>query len=160
MPSAVWKSQISFGLVNIPVRHGREHVVVIRPGRSGLIAHTMYFVNEVHADSESSTSSKTANPAELEMAKAFVLALAGAFEPEEFKDSYRESLENLIAAKTKRNEIARAAESSPKMPAPSPAINILEAPKKSLEARRPPAREGTAAQPKAVESARKRRCSA
>jgi len=32
--------------------HGRQHIVVLRPGSKGLIAHTMYYVNEVRAAEE------------------------------------------------------------------------------------------------------------
>ena len=31
--------------------HGREHIVVVRPGK-GLIAHTMFYVNEVRSAEE------------------------------------------------------------------------------------------------------------
>jgi len=37
--------------------HSREHVVIVRPGKHGLLAHTMFFSSEVRAD-ESTTPSR------------------------------------------------------------------------------------------------------
>ena len=32
--------------------HGREHIIVVRPGRKGLLAHTMYYNDEIRAENE------------------------------------------------------------------------------------------------------------
>jgi DNA end-binding protein Ku len=110
--------------------HGREHVVVIRPGAKGLLAHTMYYQDEVRAESEFETKISEVAPKELQLAKAFVEAIAGPFAPEEFADSHRQNLEALISAKVARGEVA----GSGRAPKPAaPALDIFEALKKSLE---------------------------
>jgi DNA end-binding protein Ku len=128
--------------------HGRQHVMVIRCGPKGLIAHTMYYVNEVRAGEEHATASDV--PAkELELAKKFVEAIAGPFSPEEFTDRYREQLEALLASK--ETVASRMAEA----PAPGAAgkvIDIMEALRRSLDrvkaemhpVPKPAARAGTA----------------
>ena len=67
---------------------------------------------------------------ELEMAKALIKALSGQFQPEQYKDTYRENLEKLIAAKAKGKEIAPAAE-----PKAAKVVDIMEALRKSLESK-------------------------
>ena len=49
--------------------HGRQHVIVIRQGAKGLIAHTMYYVNEVRGAEEHATESEAVAPKELDLAK-------------------------------------------------------------------------------------------
>jgi DNA end-binding protein Ku len=127
---------------------GREHVVVIRPGRKGLLAHTMYYVDEVRGHDEYQVDVTHTNPKELELAKTFVQAIAGAFDPEEFKDAYREGLQNLITEKMTRNEVSAAGQKAEvvSMPATS-VIDIMEALRRSLELRRPPATEQKSSAP-------------
>lgn len=131
--------------------HGRNHVVIIRPAGKGLIAHTMYYVDEIRAENEYPANAAQSKSKELDLAKTFVQAIAAPFAPEEFTDRYREQVRELIAAKTKRSETARAA---PRTPSSSPVPDIMEALKKSLEMRKPAASE-QAAGPRLV--SRKRR---
>lgn len=109
--------------------HGRQHVIVIRSGPHGLIAHTMYYMNEVRGGEEHVTSEDV--PAkELDLAKKFVHAIAAPFQPGEFTDRYREQLETLISSK--ETVATRAGE----MPARAPGgnvIDIMDALRKSLE---------------------------
>ncbi len=131
--------------------HGREHVVIVRPGQRGLIAHTMYYVDEIRAEDEYRSDIAHANPKELELAKTFTEALAGPFAPEEFSDKYRQGLRSLISAKTNQNEVAGVA---PVPSAPSsrqaPVSDIMYALRKSLEIRKPPSSERTQAEPAKV----------
>lgn len=112
--------------------HGRQHVVVVRPGAKGLIAHTMYYVTEVRSAEEHAAETKGAAPKELDLAKRFVEAIAAPFQPEEFTDRYREQLESLIASKEAVG--MRAAEQvTGAPPASGKVVDILEALRKSLE---------------------------
>jgi DNA end-binding protein Ku len=109
--------------------HGRQHVMVIRCGPKGLIAHTMYYVNEVRAGEEHVTAADV--PAkELELARKFVEAIAAPFSPDEFTDRYREQLEALIASKETVG--SRMAE-TPVPAATGNVIDIMEALRKSLD---------------------------
>jgi DNA end-binding protein Ku len=118
--------------------HGREHIVAVRPGKRGLLAHTMFYNDEVRAGNEYQTDAAGVAPKELELARTFVEAIAGPFAPEEFKDSYRENVQSLISSKLERKEIA--ASSPAPQTAAAPVVNILDALKKSLEITKKPAK--------------------
>lgn len=111
--------------------HGREHIVVLRPGQKGLIAHTMFYTDEIRSASEFQTDLGSVAPKELELAATFVEAIAGPFAPEEFKDPYRETVQNLIASKVERKQVARSGPAP--RPVTAPVVDILDALKKSLE---------------------------
>src|SRR4051794_8534872 len=64
--------------------HSREHVVVIRPGKKGLLAHTMYYAGEVRADQEFKANTSAVSEKELELAKTLVRSLAAPFKPEKY----------------------------------------------------------------------------
>ena len=127
--------------------HRREHVVIIRPGGKGLIAHTMYYASEVRAEEEFRTDTGLVKPKELEMAKLLVESLAGKFEPGRYHDKWRERLEALIQERVEGREVTPAAEA----PKEHKVVDIMEALQKSLAAARKPASSETPAP-----SARKR----
>jgi DNA end-binding protein Ku len=79
--------------------HGREHVVVLRPGKLGIIAHTMFFASEVRANEEYRADASSVAPKELTLAETLIHSLAAPFEPEKYRDPYRERLESIIAKK-------------------------------------------------------------
>ena len=108
--------------------HGRQHVIVIRSGAESLIAHTMYYVNEVRGAEEHVTEAEVVAK-ELDLAKRFVEAIAGPFHPEEFTDRYREQLEALIASKDA--VASRAGRETP--PTVAKVVDIMDALRKSLE---------------------------
>lgn len=119
--------------------HGREHIMVVRPGAKGLLAHTMFFSNEIRAANEYAANTGEVAPKELDLAKTFVNAIAGPFAPEEFKDSYKEQIQNLISSKVARKEVARSTPESAEATA-APVVDIMEALRKSLEVARKPAK--------------------
>jgi DNA end-binding protein Ku len=124
--------------------HGREHIMVIRPGRRGLLAHTMFYSDEVRAEYEFDTDVAAVQEKELKLATEFVRALAAPFEPEQFRDEYRAQLRALIEAKAAKREIV----SQERPPAAAaPVVDIMEALKKSIQAARKPAQKATAPVP-------------
>jgi DNA end-binding protein Ku len=114
---------------------GRQHAVVIRPGTAGLIAHTMFYSDEIRKNDEFQTEAGLATPKERELARTLIEAMASRFDPAKFKDTYREKLRELIAAKMQGVEAAAPAAIAA---TPAPVIDILDALKKSLEVRRKP----------------------
>jgi len=118
--------------------HRREHVVVIRAGITGLIAHTMFFSTEVRKNEEYRTNVGLINEKELELANTLVRSLAAKFDATKFRDSYREQLEALIAAKVQGNQL-QPVQSRPRRGAPVP--DIMEALQKSLSLVKKPARQ-------------------
>ncbi len=119
--------------------HRRERVAMLRPGPSGMIAHTMYFVSEVRSDQEVHADKSLVSPKELAMAKTLVGALAAPFDASKYRDTYRERLEALIADKVAGKPAAVVAA----VPHAKPVTDIMEALRKSLEAvKKPQAKEG------------------
>jgi DNA end-binding protein Ku len=134
--------------------HGRKHIIIVRPGVTGLIAHTMFYVNEVRTDQEHATELAAIKAKELELAKLFVSAIAEPFQPEEFTDTYREQLQELIASKSVSQSEAAPVQSvtAPKV------VDIMEALRKSLsEATKRKEAPSTARKPsaRATQTARK-----
>jgi DNA end-binding protein Ku len=122
--------------------YGREHVVIVRPGNYGMLAHTMFYTDEIRFENEFRTDVQAVGAKELEVAKAFLEALEAPFAPEEFKDVYREELEAIIAKKVAQSDVAAASQPSV---AAAPVVDILEALKKSLAIARKPAASETEA---------------
>jgi DNA end-binding protein Ku len=119
--------------------HGREHVFVLRPGQRGILAHTLYYSAEVRASEEHRAEVETIKPNELQLSEQLIHSLASAFEPEKYKDHYRQRLEGLIAAKVEGRPVART-EARPKQ---KEVVDITEALKQSLaRLKKPAAREG------------------
>jgi DNA end-binding protein Ku len=109
--------------------HSREHLVLLRPGRLGLLLHTLFYSDEVRTLDEFRTDTEWVAPQELELAHLLVESLAAPFEPAKYKDRYRENLRALIDAKIRGEELKLGAPP----PVPSPVADILEALKASLE---------------------------
>jgi DNA end-binding protein Ku len=110
--------------------YGREHVVIVRPGKHGMLAHTMFYTDEIRSESEYRTDVQAVGAKELELAKTFLAAIEAPFAPEEFKDQYRQELEVLIAKKQAQAEVSPAGPTSVRTP---PMVDILEALKRTIE---------------------------
>jgi DNA end-binding protein Ku len=119
--------------------HGREHATVIRPGAHGLILHTLFFANEVGSANEFHADTAAVAAKELDMAKLLVGALEAKFDPASLKDTYEERLRTLIESRAPQPV---ASEPQPPERSAAPAVDIMDALRKSLEqARKPAARE-------------------
>ncbi len=126
----LYESMLKTGLVAVAqfAMHSREHVVVLRPGKKGLLAHTMFFASEVRAEEEYKAEASMVNEKELALAETLIRSLQAHFEPEKYRDSYRERLQSIIAQKTKGEAVAASA------PAPRSAevVDIADALRRSL----------------------------
>src|ERR1022692_515733 len=85
--------------------HNREHIVILRPGKNGVLLHTMYFSHEIRKVDEFRTDLSLVKDKELALASSLIEALAGDFEPEKYKDNYRENLLQMIEAKKQGAEV-------------------------------------------------------
>jgi DNA end-binding protein Ku len=131
--------------------HNREHVVILRPSGKGILLHTMYYVDEIRKVDEFRTDTSLVKDKELELANTLIESLAGDFQPEKYKDDYRENLKAMIQAKVDGKEIVET-------PAPThlaPVIDILEALKMSL-AKKPTRASGESAAAEASEGSKKK----
>lgn len=113
--------------------HNREHVVIVRPGAHGMVLHTMYFADEVRRTEEFRTDISQVKDKELTLAKTLVESLASGFEPEKYHDTYRDNLRQMIEAKVQGHKVVETPHAHI-----APVVDIMEALKKSLEARKPP----------------------
>lgn len=127
------------GLAQLALRN-REHVVVVRPGRHGLVLHTMFYETEIRQQEEYRADTSAVSKKELELALLLIRNLEADFEPGKYRDAYREKLETLIQAKVKGEQTTEAVP-----PQPASIVNIMEALQRSLEStarvRKPPAKE-------------------
>ncbi len=109
--------------------HNREHIVLIRPSNGGLLLHTLYYPDELHAANKSEAPKVKYSAKELELAKSLIDQLTAPFKPQEFKDTYRENVERLIEQKQKGQKITAV-----KQPRKAPVVDLMEALKRSLKA--------------------------
>jgi DNA end-binding protein Ku len=116
--------------------HNREHVVVVRPGRTGLILHTLFYESEIRREDEYRTETAGLVDRERELALLLIQNLSGPFDPSQYRDAYREKLDALIQQKLDGREVVTSPAATPK-----PVVNILEALERSLAsaAKKPPA---------------------
>jgi DNA end-binding protein Ku len=118
------------------VMRGKESLVLIRAAQGGLMLHTMYFADEVRAFTEvDKGESAKIKDGELDLAIKLIDGLAAEeFDPERYKDAYRERVLELLNKKAEGQELTAA-------PAPAKrrqVIDLMEALKESLATRKPP----------------------
>jgi len=124
------------------VMHRRDQTMILRPGPNGIIAHTLFYEDEVKRGNEFHADSGLVQPKELDLAVKLIGALATKFEPEKLKDKYRERLEAAIAAKVETGDVRAAPASMSQAP---PVVDIMSALQESLaKAKKPVASEGRA----------------
>jgi DNA end-binding protein Ku len=114
--------------------HNREHIVILRPGKKGIVLHTMFYANEVRKADEFNADLNLVNDRELKLAEMLVETLAADFDPTKYSDTYREHLMGLIEAKKQGQEVMATPE-----PQTAKVIDILDALKASLASAKKPA---------------------
>jgi DNA end-binding protein Ku len=120
--------------------HNREHIIVLRPGAKGILSHTMYYTDEIRHVEEFRTDTSLVKDKELAMAKMLISSLEAEFEPQKYRDEYRENLQKMIEAKIEGKKVVATPSSHI-----APVIDIMEALKKSLAEKKKPAQVATAA---------------
>ena len=113
--------------------HQREHTVLIRCGPRGLVLHTMFYADELRQEQAFRAEPRLVSEKELALAKNLIENLASPFDPTKYKDTYRERVEQLIAARIKGKKIV-----IPPASKSAPIIDIMEALQKSLAAKKRP----------------------
>jgi DNA end-binding protein Ku len=97
--------------------HRREHMLILRPSEDYLVAHTMFYANEVRPAPHLELTSEFSNK-ELSMATALVKGYEGEFDPNQFKDLYQERIHKIIDAEASNHTETRPARTSPTRDAP------------------------------------------
>src|SRR5437660_4793206 len=100
----------------------------------------MYYQDEIRQVEEFRTDTSQVKEKELALAKMLISALEADFEPQKYRDSYRDNLQKMIEDKIEGKKVV-----SPPAEHVAPVIDIMEALKKSLAEKRKPAMVATAA---------------
>lgn len=110
------------------VMHRRDQIMVLRPGERGLIAHTLFYEDEVKRENEYLVGSGVVPAKEMDLAVKLVQALTAKFEPEKFKDQYRERLRQAISQRVESGAVTQSETQVP----PKPVVDIMAALQESL----------------------------
>lgn len=112
-------------------QRGKDHLVIVRPYKGGLVLHQAYYADEVNAFEEIELGGQFAfKPMEYELADKLIEQLdRPRFEPRNFRDEWAVTVMNAVQQKIAGNDVSL-------VPAtPKPAIvDLLEALKRSVEA--------------------------
>jgi DNA end-binding protein Ku len=133
----LYQAMQTTGLVAVAqfAMHNREHAVVLRPGKKGVLAHTLFYSSEVRGDEEYRADTKLPSGKELELAETLIRSLAAPFNPQKYKDTYREKLEAIIASKIE----GRPSQQPEATRKPGAVVDIADALRKSLANLKKPA---------------------
>jgi DNA end-binding protein Ku len=85
-----------FGIARIGM-HRREHMLILRPTADCLVAHTMFYADEIRPVPDLESTPEFSEK-ELSMATALMKGYAGEFDPTQFKDLYQERIRKIIDA--------------------------------------------------------------
>jgi DNA end-binding protein Ku len=130
------------------VMRGKQHLVAIRPDRQVLTLETMYFADEVR---DPATELDTLPSTELEFtgrevdtAKLLIEAMAADWDPMQYRDTYRDAVEELVDRKSRGETVVSERPAEPV----APVVDLMEALRASVEQVRE-GRASTKAAPKA-----------
>lgn len=115
------------GIAKIAVRN-KEQLCALRPMDGTLILETLYYPDEIRVEKSELPDVKISDK-ELDMAYTLIELLTEDFEPEKYKDEYREALMQVIEAKLEGEELPEAAEAKP-----AKVTDIMSALRASVEA--------------------------
>ncbi|HET7466060.1 MAG TPA: Ku protein [Candidatus Dormibacteraeota bacterium] len=109
----------------------REHLCALHPNGEGILMNTLHWPDEIRSTEglKGLEGEVKINPKELEMAKALIESLADKFEPERYKDEYREAVMRVVQAKIDGEVIE-----APPAPQAAKVMDLMEALRASVEA--------------------------
>ncbi len=111
--------------------YGREYLVAVRPHGKGIVMHTLHHAAEIRGmDSVEELNSvpTKVKPEEIKLAKQVIAMFDAPLNLKDYKDEYRDGLQEIIDAKIAGREIVAAhVEEPPKV------VNLMEALRKSLD---------------------------
>lgn len=124
------KSSNKIGLARMVMRN-KEHIVAIRGTGKAIALSTLYFKDELIPVKNLELPAEADKPQkkELDIALQLIEANSGKFDPEKYRDEYRERVMDLIQRKSEGKEVV--AQSLPKTKAPN-VVNLMDALKASL----------------------------
>ena len=89
------------------VRHGKEHLVLIRPLAQGLVLHTLYYADEVRpVDAIVTTGAPPLRDSERRLARRLIDQLSAEdFHPEAYADTYRGRVQEIVQQKVAGEDV-------------------------------------------------------
>jgi DNA end-binding protein Ku len=111
------------------------HTDALFPYENGLIMHSLYYANEVRnfADIAKGENTKLSDD-EIELGASLIENMSDGFNPEKYRDEYRERVQAMLEEKSKGGEITVAA---PEAPQRAQIIDLMQALKQSIEKAKP-----------------------
>src|SRR2546427_3037935 len=111
--------------------YGREYLVAVRSHGKGIVMHTLHHAAEIRSidtvEELSSVPSKV-KPEEIKLAKQVISTFEAPLNLKDYKDEYREGLQEIIDAKIAGREIV-----APHVDEPPKVVNLMEALRRSLD---------------------------
>jgi DNA end-binding protein Ku len=108
----------------------RERLVSVRPQDGALLMNTLHWPDEIRSTEDLDVPEDVkVSPAELKMAENLVGMMATDFEPQEYKDEYKQAVLKLVEAKVQKKEIIEA----PEPEAETTVVDLMSALKASVE---------------------------
>lgn len=112
-------------------KNNREHVVLLRPRGNGLVAHFLWYENEVCKNAEfDSLKAPLLTANELKLAGKVIEQLVAPWRPEQYKDGYQERLAQLVQSKLDKTVSAP----TPVKTTAAPVMDLMAALEASLKA--------------------------
>ena len=119
------------GLVGVAklVMRDRQHLACLRIRDGVITLERMHFADEVRPAKELAPARSRLGKQELAMAKQLVEQFSGSFEPEKFRDTYRDTLCEIIRAKQRGETVA-----APEEPEAEEPVDLMAALRASIDA--------------------------
>lgn len=104
----------------------KETLILIRAKNGQMLLNTLFFEEEI-TKNPTKEIKEQGSDGELKMAKAIIESMSGNFEPEQYKDEYREKVQQAIEQKIAGKEIVK-----PKEKTTTTAASLMDALQQSL----------------------------
>ena len=118
------------GIAKVVIR-SREHLAALKPNGDALVLELMHFADEiVPQDTFDFPESEKPSENEMKMAMMLIDSMVASFEPEKFKDTYREQLLAMIEARAPGQTLPKV---KVKAPEATNVVNLMDVLQKSLE---------------------------
>jgi DNA end-binding protein Ku len=114
------------------VMRQRERLGALRPSGKGLMLTTMRFADEIRSAAQLELPNGAGASRERKLALQLIDSLASDWQPDKYKDTYREILRAAIGQKAKGREVV-----TPELPQRPKVTNLMEALRSSLQQPRP-----------------------
>ncbi len=114
------------------VMRGKQYLVTVRADKEALVLETMFFADEIReprSSIENLPAARAASGRELTVAKQLIDSMATPWQPDNYRDTYREQVEDLIDRKRGGEEII--AEGAP--PQETNVVDLMEALRRSVD---------------------------